>query len=155
MSLISEKYAKALFYAARDKGAVRETRDAFADLTGKLSRSQIPDLSDSPQIILSFLSVLSKRKRVKHIFKIFESFLLLCDLDAGDVRAEISTAFPLDESQRSRISGLLSKKLGSKIILKNVLDRSVIGGAVIKIGDSVADYSVTAAISALKKELVG
>jgi len=154
MSLISEKYAKALFFAVRDKGAVRETRDAFAGLVEQLKRSQVPDLSTLPVIFLSFLSVLSKRKRNRYIFEIFEKFIRLCDADAGDVRAEISTAFPLDESRRSKISGLLSRKLGSNVLLKNTTDRSVIGGAVIKIGDYVMDYSVAAGLTALKKELV-
>ena len=60
----------------------------------------------------------------------------------------LSSAAPLPEEDIEEIKQALSKKLGKKIELNNSVDETLIGGAVIKIGDHMIDGSVR---SQLKK----
>ena len=154
MSITAEKYAKALFDSARDGNNIEVTQQAFSSLVDGLKKGDIPDIGSFPASFRSFLSVLSSRKGYGHIFEIFEKFSSMRDEESDTVRARIFTSSPLDDKKRSRIEDVLSRKLGVSVALTNAVDPSVIGGAVIRIGDRVLDYSVAAGLDALKKELV-
>lgn len=153
MSFVSEKYARALFLAARDAEGLEDIKNAYAALVNSMRTSGSIDGRHVPGLLNGFLSVLSKKKRTGLLLEIYEKFLQMCDEDSGQVRARISTAFPLDEKQKEAIMEKLSGMLSSRVVLSEQSDPSLIAGAVLRVKDSVLDLSISGSLSELKKEL--
>lgn len=70
----------------------------------------------------------------------------------GEVVAEVRTALPLDDDQIHRLSAAIAKATGKKIQVKVIVDPSVIGGVVTKVGDTVLDGSVQHRFSELREQ---
>jgi F-type H+-transporting ATPase subunit delta len=76
--------------------------------------------------------------------------------EAADERkqavAEVRSAIPLTEDQRSRLAEALGKATGKQISVKVVVDPSVMGGLVARIGDTVIDGSIRHRLEQLKEK---
>lgn len=74
--------------------------------------------------------------------------------DARDaVVAEVRSAIPLDEKQKTSLAQALSKATGKKVEVKVLVDESVIGGLVAKVGDTVIDGTVKRRLEQLKEQV--
>ena len=73
----------------------------------------------------------------------------------GRIEIIVHTAFELDKKQESKISEVMGKRLGRKVTVSSVVDDSLIGGMVIRAGDSVIDGSLRGRLNALKNSLIG
>lgn len=71
------------------------------------------------------------------------------------VVAEASTAVPLTPEQTDRLRDAVGRATGKDVDLKVVVDPTVVGGVVVKVGDTVIDGSVARRLSDLKARLVG
>ena len=71
----------------------------------------------------------------------------------GRADVEVTAAFELDDAQRNRIRELMTRRLGREITLSATVDKSLIGGAIIRSGDSVIDASVRGRLRVLGNEL--
>jgi F-type H+-transporting ATPase subunit delta len=69
--------------------------------------------------------------------------------------AEVRTAVPLTEAQRSRLVDALTKATGHPVELKVDVDPSVIGGVVARVGDEVFDGSVASRLTEARRYLIG
>jgi F-type H+-transporting ATPase subunit delta len=69
------------------------------------------------------------------------------------VVAEVRSAVSLDEKQRDELAAALSKATGKNVEVRNVVDPSVIGGVVAKVGDTVIDGSVKRRLDQLKEQV--
>ena len=67
--------------------------------------------------------------------------------------AEVRAAVPLDEAQRARLAEALSTATGRTVEVALVLDRTVIGGVVARVGDEVIDGSVRSRLEEAKEHL--
>ena len=68
---------------------------------------------------------------------------------------EVRSAVPLTEDQRARLREVLADATGRQIELKVVVDPSVIGGLVARVGDEVFDGSVASRLTDAKQRLTG
>jgi F-type H+-transporting ATPase subunit delta len=69
--------------------------------------------------------------------------------------AEVAVAVPLTEAQRSKLADALAKATGHPVELKIIVDPSVIGGAIARVGDEVFDGSVASRLAEAKQYLIG
>jgi F-type H+-transporting ATPase subunit delta len=69
--------------------------------------------------------------------------------------AEVRTAYPLDEGQQRRLADALSRASGREVEARVILDPEVVGGVVVKIGDTVIDGSVARRLAELRSRLTG
>ena len=60
----------------------------------------------------------------------------------GIAEVEVISAYPLEKEQQEKIKQIMTKRLGKKIEITTHVDKSLIGGAVIRSGDSVIDASL-------------
>jgi len=67
--------------------------------------------------------------------------------------AEVRTAFPLDASQQSRLAEALGKATNRKVTVKVIIDPTVLGGIVARVGDTVIDGSVRSRLEQLREVL--
>ena len=68
--------------------------------------------------------------------------------------AHVTTAAALNEKQQDALTAKLEAITGKQIQLKTHIDKSIIGGVVVKIGDKLIDGSVTSKIKSLQKQLM-
>src|SRR4051794_23606391 len=67
--------------------------------------------------------------------------------------AEVRSAIPLNEDQRTRLEAALAKATGKQVSVKVIVDQSVLGGLVTRIGDTVIDGSVRHRLEQLRATL--
>jgi len=70
----------------------------------------------------------------------------------GEVVAEVRAPLDLDPDQIDRLTAALSKATGKRVKVKVIVDPSVIGGVVAKVGDTVLDGSVQNRFTELREQ---
>lgn len=63
------------------------------------------------------------------------------------------TAVPMGESAQNKLKDILSKKLDKDIILDNEIDKTIIGGVLLKVGDKVIDGTLGGQLKSIRKSL--
>ena len=63
----------------------------------------------------------------------------------------MTTAEKIDKSAKEEIANQLSKKLGKKVKLDSVIDPSIVGGVVVRVGDTVYDNSVVGQLQQVRQ----
>lgn len=71
------------------------------------------------------------------------------------VEVEVTSAFPLEEAEQERISGMMAGRYQQKLSISARVDASLIGGVVIRVGDSVIDASIKGKLRQLGNHLAG
>lgn len=102
---------------------------------------------------VNFLRLLIENRRVA----LLPDIALLFDRLKADaerrIDAEVVSAYPLAVEQIAQIGDALTRKLGRQVLVDAHVDRSLIGGAIIRAGDLVIDGSVRGRLSALASHL--
>jgi F-type H+-transporting ATPase subunit delta len=69
------------------------------------------------------------------------------------VSGEVTTAIPLDDATRNRLATELSRVTGKSVQLFQKVDPSIIGGAIIKVGEQIIDGSLRRKLDQMKERL--
>jgi F-type H+-transporting ATPase subunit delta len=172
-STVARPYAEAVFKLADAAGALAkwsEMLDALAAVAGdprvsaaikdpKLSDAQLAGLFIS---ILggklsgdaeNLLRVLAENGRLELLPLIRDQYAKLRNEREGIVEAEVQSAFALSPAQVEDLVSRLEKKTGRKVRAKVTLDKELIGGVRVVLGDKVIDGSARAQLGALENAL--
>jgi F-type H+-transporting ATPase subunit delta len=127
-----------------DRGVDRAKRVAVLEelLEGKAS--------DHTMGLLAFVV---EQGRGRQLPEILEGLSELVAEAKNSALAEVRTAVPLDAKQQKALAKALEKATGKKIELKVLIDPSVIGGVVAKVGDTVIDGTVKHRLEQLKESV--
>ena len=96
-------------------------------------------LSDSGSNFVRVLVNAGRLSMAPQIYMLFEQKRLAAE---GVAEVEVVSAYPLGSAQQQKIADAMSKRLGKKIEISARTDQSLIGGALIRVGDSVIDASM-------------
>jgi F-type H+-transporting ATPase subunit delta len=102
---------------------------------------------------LALLTFIVSQGRARQLPQILEEVANLAAEARDSVVAEVRSAVPLDEGQRRSLAEALSKSTGKKVDVKVLIDPSVIGGVVAKVGDTVIDGTVRRRLEQLKEQV--
>lgn len=102
-------------------------------------------------ITLNFLKLITQKKREDHLPEIANAFQAVYREHQGIVTAEIITAAPLTEEGKKKAFDFITS-LYDKIELTEKVDKSLIGGFIIRVGDKQYDESVVRKLNNLKRE---
>ena len=102
-------------------------------------------------LVLSFIKLITKKKREALLFDIAQGFLDLYKIDQGIESATLTTAVTLDEDTRQLVLDFIKKQGVSQVDLTEQVDESLIGGAILRLGDKQLDASVARQIKDLKQ----
>jgi F-type H+-transporting ATPase subunit delta len=91
--------------------------------------------------------------RASELPAIVASFVEKAAAERDHEVAEVRTAVPLDDAQQTRLADALGRATGKRIEVKVVVDPTVLGGLVTRIGDTVIDGSVRHRLEQLKEQL--
>lgn len=129
--------------AAREKGADGGRKKGKA--TDKPAAPRAADTT-----IKNFLLLLTDRDRLGILDDIAASFGNLLDAELGLVRGELVTAVSLSRKYQDRALTTLEKQVGKKLVLRFAVDPSILGGIVLRVGDTVLDASLRAQLDSLR-----
>jgi F-type H+-transporting ATPase subunit delta len=177
-SAVTSRYAGALVEVVTGKTSpvdpqqtVQELRsfegvfDEFAELRNVLASPAVPvnrkravvsgiaDRLGSSRITRNFLFVLIDHRRLEALGDIVDHFEIQLDERLGYLRAEVTSAVPLNDGQRLSIEERLSKATGKQLRVKYAVDESLIGGVVARVGSTVYDGSVRGQLRAMERRL--
>lgn len=86
--------------------------------------------------------------------EIYQTYHELMASIEGTVEAEVTSAYAITAAQKKQISTALSKRFNSKdISITSNVDKSIIGGVIIKVGDLVIDGSITSQLEKITRTL--
>jgi F-type H+-transporting ATPase subunit delta len=103
---------------------------------------------------VNFLNLLIDRNRLGLLERIVEAYQKLFDDRLGIVRADVTSAHPLDTAQRRQLSTALENVTGKQVRMEVTVDRTLIGGFVARVGGTIYDGSVRQRLQAFKYRLI-
>ncbi len=105
-------------------------------------------------LLLNFLDVVSRHGRLDCLRAIHRQAHELYDRMRGRVRVRVSTATPLSGDLAARIAGNLRPLLGGEPILEQVVDPDLIGGVVVRVGDTIYDGSIASQLENVRQRII-
>ena len=103
----------------------------------------------------NFLRVLLRNARLTEIKEINERFAGVLEERSGVVPAQVISARPLSEAEKTEIKSNLEKLTSKRVRLNFKTDETIIGGVVTRLGSTVYDGSVKTQLEELKQRLIG
>lgn len=103
----------------------------------------------------SFLNLLVEKGREEILSAIEPEYVELADSFRGVVKVEVTAAVELLAEEKERLARKLSEITGKKIVLLTQVDPSIIGGLIVKIGDTLVDGSIRFQLATIRERLVG
>jgi F-type H+-transporting ATPase subunit delta len=172
---LAKKYAKALFSLGKKSGA-RQLEQYGAALSGLVNMvalspalermfkspvisvaekhalvDQLLDKTGADATVKSFCRLLADKGRLAALPAIAGCYGELLDAERGILRGVVITAVKLDaEKQKKLKAGLAKKAKSQKLELEFNVDRAILGGLMLKVGDRVLDASLRAQLTILR-----
>ena len=172
---LGDVYARALLAFAEGAGNVDQLVDELGEVVeaingvaGLRSALESPRVGADSKIglldkafagkvekgLLHFLKVVGNKGRFDCLGAIASSARTLRDEMAGRVQAVVTSASPMDSEAVGRITDQLSKTLGKDVSLQVLVDPEILGGIVVRVGDTVYDGSVVNQLSQVRARAV-
>jgi F-type H+-transporting ATPase subunit delta len=173
LATLARPYANAVFEVARgDKELDRWSR-MLAQLAGVSSHETMQKLLSAPDVeevqkayrlveicgdelndrARRCVQVLAARKRLPLLPEIQQQFEILRAEEQSTLEVEVVSAFELSEAELAKLQTVLGKRFEKEINMTSVVDAALIGGAVIRAGDTVIDGSVRGKLSKLAETI--
>jgi F-type H+-transporting ATPase subunit delta len=106
-----------------------------------------------PRLFLRFLQQLVKNRRQTLIPAIASEYETLLDASEGIVHARVTLARGSGDEETAMIAERLSKVVGKTVVPHVAIDPAIIGGLVVRMGDTVMDGSVRRKLSKLRTRM--
>ncbi|WP_024889112.1 F0F1 ATP synthase subunit delta [Luteimonas huabeiensis] len=169
---LARPYARAAFGLARDADAFAAWSDALAFSARVAADPQVrpllghPALGDEDAVALlapegaqgefrDFLALLARNGRLALLPEIAGLYEDLRAEAEHVVRAKVTAASALPETELDAIRAALKRRFGREVHLETAVDEALIGGAVINAGDVVIDGSLRGKLARLQSALAG
>jgi F-type H+-transporting ATPase subunit delta len=173
MEEIARVYARSLFEVANEHGkldVVREQLGQFADALAESRELQTfffspyfstPEkkdglrraVQDADEVVVNFLELLLEKHRMPILFRTRREFDRLWEDSKNLLPVQITSAIALDESVAQRIGDEIGRQTGRTVRLSSDVDPDVIGGIVVRVGNSILDASIRARLEQLRKQV--
>src|SRR6266705_2754784 len=105
--------------------------------------------------VRNFLAVLMDHRRVQFFKEIINSFEQELNQRLGFAEAEVTSARELNDVERRALEAQVEKLTGKKVRARYLRDRSILGGAIIKVGSTIYDGSVLGQLHKIREQLAG
>ena len=101
----------------------------------------------------NFLNVLADHGRVRFFDKIVEVFHGLYNDSKGIMEVEVVTTEPLNDTLKGKLKAKLEAQSGKSVIINSTIDKSIIGGIIVRYSDSEIDGSLKKRLNELRKSI--
>ena len=166
------RYAKAILDLANSKGVAEAVNNDMKSIASAIgSNVELSTFIQSPTkvevkesaLLEVFANVNGVTKGLFHLlfenkrFEILEAIALeynkLFDESNGVETAKVTTAIPMDAALEAKVLAKIATLSDKKITIENIVDPSIIGGFILRIGDQQYNASVANRLQVLKREL--
>ena len=169
----ANRYAKAILYTAHSKGvAVGVNADMLMIASTIKDNPELNTFLQSPvinttakQSVLqeiftdvnpvtkSLFALLFENKRFEILADVASEHNKLFDEMSGIEVAKVTTAVPMDKDMESKVLSKILTFSNKKVVIENIIDPSIIGGFILRIGDQQYNASLAGRLQVLRREL--
>ncbi|MEW8972572.1 MAG: F0F1 ATP synthase subunit delta [Tissierellaceae bacterium] len=103
--------------------------------------------------MINFLYIIIDKRRESYLFEIIQEYKAIFNEFKEIVDVVAITAVPMDEQAKNKLSIVLKNKLNKNIQLSNEVDKSIIGGVLLKMNDKVVDSTLTSQLKSMEAVL--
>lgn len=173
MEELAQVYGRSLFEVAREHGKLDELREQvgqFADALSEnrelavfffspyFSTKEKQDalgrmLDGADPLFLNFLSVLIENHRMPVIFRIRQEYERLWEEENRMLPVEITSAIELDPATTERLGEKIGERAGRRVTLAARVDPDILGGIIIRVGNSILDASIRNRLEQLRRHV--
>ena len=170
---LARPYAKAVFSYAHDAGMLDQWSASLELLSSVVQEAPVQKLLASPELTTeqqastiidvcgesledkakNLASLLAENRRLSLLPFIYAQFRDLKAAQESMVDVELVSASPLNDEQRQQFSQALSSRLDRRVNLTVAIDKSLIGGVLVRAGDTVIDGSIRGRLTKLEQAL--
>ena len=147
-----DQFAEAMNSDAKLAGFLASPRIAASDknkVLGQALEGQVP------ATFLKFLQAMVRNRRQLLIPMVATEFHALVDIVENRVHAAVTVAKSVSEADQKSIAERLSKVVGKTVVPHFYVNPAVLGGLVVRVGDTVLDGSVRRRLARLKSQMLG
>lgn len=98
------------------------------------------------------INQLVENKRLAILENIAKQFTIIYDHHKGTQVAKVTSAIPLTDELKEKVLDKVKEIVGKKVTLENIIDPSIIGGFILRIGDKQYDASISGKMNNLRRE---
>jgi ATP synthase F1 delta subunit len=170
---IAQVYSRSLFEVAKEQGKldrIRDELDEFADALAQnrelsvfffspyFSTKEKEDglrrtVVDADPTLVNLLQLLIENHRLPVIHRLRRQFDVLWDHENRRLPVEVTSAVELDRSVIEALETGIREQTGQKVELQSIVDADILGGIVLRVGNSILDASVRHRLEQLRKEV--
>jgi ATP synthase F1 delta subunit len=173
MEELAGVYSSSLFEVAQQAGRLHEVREQlgqFADAVAANRELQVflfspyfstqekqaglqRALSDVDELVMNFLELLVEKSRMPVLFRIRAAFDSLCERAEKRLGVEITSAVDLDEATVAEVAEQIGRHTGTQVELRRHVDPEIIGGLILRVGNSILDASIRTRLERMRQQL--
>jgi ATP synthase F1 delta subunit len=173
MEELARVYARSLFEVASEHGSLDELREQlgqFADALDSYRELAVfffspyfstPEKQDglrrvldgADPILLNFLSLLIENHRMPVIFRIRQRYEQLWQEAHRLLPVEVTSAIELDAETTETLGRTIGERAGRRVQLAARVDPDILGGIVVRVGNSILDASIRNRLEQLRRQV--
>ncbi len=172
----AERYSLALYELSKENNLLSHIEDQSLSILNLINKSEdfsnlikdptiehedlskvvnkISETYKFEKLLRNFLNFLIQKKRFFFIERILKSFIEICSIKRGELKAELKSAKKLSNEEISKITEELTKNFSSKIKLNYNHDESLIGGLVVQVGSTMVDTSIRNKLQQIENRMI-
>lgn len=110
--------------------------------------------ADTPPQIKNFVLLLAQENQLNELPRVVSALEQYATSQTATLTGDVTSAITLDAAQQTRITNELQARYGERLDLQFLVDPSILGGLVIRVGDQVLDNSVRTRLSAVQRSML-
>ncbi|MNZ47949.1 ATP synthase subunit delta [compost metagenome] len=168
----AKRYAKALYEIAARDGQTLEIENELKALVSSFSNeNEVGHFLSSPKIsveekwavisraiegklskpVVSLTKLLIERGRVELLPELLEGYIKISGDAQGVANATVYSTYALNDEEQQQVAAEFGSLVNKKIRIENVIDKSLLGGMKVRIGDTLYDGSLAGKLERLEK----
>jgi F-type H+-transporting ATPase subunit delta len=173
MEEIASVYARSLFEVAHEQGKLDEVREQLGEFADVLSENQEMQVfffspyfatqekeegldkvvTDAEPILQNFLKLLIEKHRMPAVFRVRRTYDQMWQKENKLLPVEVTSAIELDEQTVKQIGDRIGEETGQKIELSARVEPEILGGLVVRVGNSIIDSSIRSRLEQLRRQV--
>ena len=173
MEEIAQVYARSLFEVAQEHDKLDLVREQIGEFADALSESRELQtfffsayfstdekkdglrrtLEDADETVSNFLELLLENHRMPVIFRVRRDYDALWEEENKLLPVSVTSAVELDEKTVKEIGDKIAEQTGRKVDLSSEVDPDILGGIVVRVGNSILDASIRNRLEQLRRQV--
>jgi ATP synthase F1 delta subunit len=170
---IAQVYARALFEVAQEKGDLDEVREQLGQFADALEESRELQtyffspyfsteekkdglhkaVSGASEPVMNFLELLVEKHRMPAVFRIRREIDALWREEHKLLPVQLTSAIALDDDTVQNLGRTIGERTGRKVDVTATVNPDILGGIVLRVGNSILDASIRNRLESLRKQV--